>query len=84
MTDPLGADRGSNRGSARVLRGGSLSHLAEDCRSAYRDAGDATRRSTAVGFRLALSPSIESGVKGAKPAGVGTEGAVAEQPLELP
>ena len=30
------------------------------------------------GFRLALSPSIESVVKVAKPAGVGTEGATAE------
>ena len=43
-----------------------------------------TNRLSLLGFRLALSPSRETGVKGAKPAGVGTEGAKAERPPELP
>ena len=75
LTDPLG----SIRGSYRVYRGGSWFSEASDCRSGDRGTSDPTGRLSGLGFRLALSPSIESGVKGAKPVGVGTEGAPAEQ-----
>ena len=75
LTDPLG----SIRGSFRVIRGGSCSSPAKGCRSATRSRFEPSRRLNYVGIRLAQSPSIESEVKGAKPAGVATEGASAEQ-----
>ena len=75
LTDPLGSITGSNR----VYRGGGWGDVAASCRSAYRSADVPSSRSIDMGFRLALSPSSESGVKGAKPVGVGTEGATAEQ-----
>ena len=52
-TDPLGAKGGSNR----VIRGGSWSYDAANCRSAIRNSNDPTFRSNDFGFRLALSPS---------------------------
>ena len=80
LTDPLGSIRGSHR----VYRGGGWSNEAALCRSAYRYTDDPSIRGSSLGFRLALSPSSESGVKGAKPVGVGTEGASAEQRPEMP
>ena len=80
ITDPLGAKRGSQR----VFRGGSWFHTAAFCRSACRGAHPPSFRIFFNGFRLALSPSIESGVKEAEPVGVGTERATAEQRPELP
>ena len=44
--------RGSNTGPSRVLRGGSWSGDAGDCRSAYRDSGVSAIRSYVRGFRL--------------------------------
>lgn len=52
-TDPLGAERGS----ARVLRGGSWLSDAADCRTANRNTYAPTSRTRDYGFRLALSPS---------------------------
>ena len=79
ITDPLGA----KRGSIRVHRGGSWLNEAAYCRSAYRRAGMPSFRGSMMGFRLALSPSSNATEaeksKGAEPAGVGTEGAPAEQ-----
>jgi formylglycine-generating enzyme required for sulfatase activity len=55
VTDPVGPDSGS----ARVFRGGSWSHEAEFCRSAFRFgfAPDPYRslHSNNIGFRVALS-----------------------------
>ncbi len=73
--DPVGAATGS----VRVYRGGGWFVGAADCRSAYRYSFAPALRSTNVGFRLALSPSRESEVKGTEAAGGGTEGAFAEQ-----
>jgi len=75
ITNPLGAKKGSHR----MFRGGSWFHTAAFCRSACYGANPPSFRIFFAGFRLALSPSIESGVQVAKPAGVGTEGAPAEQ-----
>jgi formylglycine-generating enzyme required for sulfatase activity len=44
-------------GSFRVIRGGSWSFVAADCRSAVRIKVDPTGRTSGFGFRLALSPS---------------------------
>ena len=74
-TNPLGA----GTGSYRVSRGGGWYDEAAVCRSANRDTSVPTYRGIDMGFRLALSPSIESQGQAAKPVGVGTEGAVAEQ-----
>jgi len=75
LTDPSG----SKRDSYRVGRGGSWEQWASNCRSAGRNSYLPTDRVDTMGFRLALSPSSESVVQVAKPAGVGTEGASAEQ-----
>jgi hypothetical protein len=48
---------GESRGSIRVLRGGSWSSRAADCRSASRGRRDPSVRSIFYGFRLALSSS---------------------------
>jgi len=69
----------SSEGRYRVLRGGSWYVRAANCRSASRFLGAPADRDLLLGFRLALSPSRESGVQVAEPAGVGTEGAPAEQ-----
>ena len=53
ISDPLGA----KEGSYRVIRGGSWSNDAANCRSAFRTPSDPTYRSIYLGFRLALSPS---------------------------
>ncbi len=82
VTDPLGAKGGSNR----LYRGGAWSSDAAGCRTAYRRTYDPAIRSSYGGFRLALSPSVKSPEteQGAKPSGVGTEGAFAEQRPEIP
>jgi hypothetical protein len=43
-----------------VLRGGSWGSFAALCRSAYRSFNDPADRGTNIGFRLALSPSVNS------------------------
>jgi formylglycine-generating enzyme required for sulfatase activity len=40
-------------GGGRVVRGGSWSNDARDCRAAFRDWGDLDDRSDGVGFRCA-------------------------------
>jgi len=79
ITDPLGP----KRGSLRVNRGGSWGITAAFCRSASCSTDVPTNRNYYVGFRLALSPSSNSTEaeksQAAEPAGVGTEGAPAEQ-----
>ncbi len=84
VTDPLV----SKRGSMRVCRSGSWNHDAANGRSAIRNGGDPTNRTSSSGFRLALSlsgvtPEAGQG-KGAEPAGGGTKGASAEQRPEMP
>jgi len=74
----------SSVGSPRVLRGGSWGGTVASCRSANRGTSAPSDRSGGMGFRLALSPSIESSKKEAEPSGGGTEGATAEQRPELP
>ena len=78
-------------GSYRVSRGGGWYSGAAFCRSANRRADVPPSRNSNMGFRLALSPSIESvekeaepEVKEAEPVGEGTEGAPAEQRPEMP
>ena len=73
-----------SRGSNRVSRGGSWGDLAASCRSPSRYSFAPTMRNNFMGFRLALSPSNEFGVKVAEPVGGGTEGATAEQRPEMP
>ena len=51
-TDPVGPSSGSNR----VIRGGSWSDYARNCRSAYRYNYGPGSRYNALGFRLALVP----------------------------
>ena len=68
----------------QAVRGGGWGDGAAVCRSAFRGANVPVYRDSYVGFRLALSPSIELEVKGAKPAGVGTEGEPVEQRSEQP
>ena len=65
----------SEGGSYRVSRGGSWLNDAASCRSAFRSTCDPTFRSDDSGFRLALSPSVQSpeAEQGAKPLGAGTE-----------
>jgi len=75
ITDPLG----TKSGSSRVSHGGSWFLEAAFCRSAKRSAYTPTSRMSHLGFRLALSPVIESVVKGVEPVRAGTEGASAEQ-----
>ncbi len=53
VTDPLGAETGSNR----VFRGGTWRPGAADFRSAIRNADAPTYRTSNFGLRLALSPS---------------------------
>ena len=52
VTDPAGPERGSHR----VIRGGSWSYGAEDCRSADRYYNAPDDRYHDLGFRLAFSP----------------------------
>ncbi len=52
VTDPTGPQKGSNR----VLRGGSWYYSADYCRVAYRDSGHPISRNYSNGFRLALVP----------------------------
>jgi formylglycine-generating enzyme required for sulfatase activity len=54
-TDPVGASSGSNR----VLRGGGWSFQASYCRAADRLRGGPSDRSSYLGFRLLLSPSVK-------------------------
>ncbi len=54
---------GAATGSLRVIRGGGWNDDAALCRSANRGSLEPTRRVPALGFRLALSPSIESAAK---------------------
>ena len=71
--DPLGA----RAGFARVLRGGSWSHVAASCRTAWRNRLVPSDSSNLHGFRLALScPSGDSpeAEEGAEPADGGPEG----------
>ena len=79
---------GAKEDSIRVDRGGSWISDAAFSRAAYRNTGGPTDRSAIVGFRLAQSLSgvtpEAAPVKGAKPSGAGTEGASAEQRLEMP
>jgi len=84
VIDPLGTKLSSEQGSYRVMRGGSWDSPAAICRSAVRAPHVQSDRNSVMGFRLALSPSSESGVRVAEPAGVGTEGAPAEQRPEMP
>ena len=62
-------------GSNRVYRGGSWLGTAWNCRSAKRYSGVPSHRNYNLGFRVALSPSVQSpeAEQGAKPLGVGTE-----------
>jgi len=71
-------------GLFRASRGGGWNDAVAHCRSAYRSTDARAFRYYGMGFRLALSPSNESSGKQAKPSGVGTEGATAEQRPELP
>lgn len=83
VTDPIV----SAEGSVRMYRGGSWVHDAAYCRAAYRDSRVPAARSSNFGFRIALSPSIQVPAErgqSAEPAGVGTEGASAEQRPEMP
>ena len=52
VTDPVGP----SSGSYRVIRGGSWSRYALNCRSASRSSRDPSYRSSSRGFRLALVP----------------------------
>jgi formylglycine-generating enzyme required for sulfatase activity len=47
------------RGSDRVFRGGSWTHIGEHCRSACRNAYEQARRYNDLGFRVALVLSGE-------------------------
>ena len=81
MTDPLGV----KGGVFRVLRGGSWLSDAAVCRTTDRNSGTPADRNTLLGFRLALSPSIETAAEpGQADASGGTEGASAEQRPEMP
>jgi len=51
QTNPKGATSGSNR----VLRGGSWSGSAADCRVADRGHSDPSDRNDSIGFRVVLS-----------------------------
>ena len=55
VTDPVGPGKGSDH----VIRGGSWSSVAANCRSANRGMGVPTYRNDNLGFRLALSPSVQ-------------------------
>ena len=81
--DPLGA----KTGSSRVSRGGSWVRDAALCRAADRSSLAPTNRAAVDGFRVALSPSIQSPEAEketrAEPAGVGTEGGSGARP-EMP
>ena len=54
IVDPQGPSGGRNR----VLRGGSWDDGAASCRTAGRIISDPARSSSGIGFRLALSPSV--------------------------
>lgn len=55
---PLNDPVGPGGGSERVLRGGSWSDEAVNCRSAYRDARSPAKRSPSTGFRVARSMPV--------------------------
>ncbi len=55
VDDPKGPERGSNR----VVRGGSWAAGAEDCRSAIRDDSVPDNRDNRVGFRLSRSVALD-------------------------
>jgi len=60
------------------ISGGSWSEAAANSRSFRRSSAASSSRSSSVGFRLALSPSIESKIMGAEATGGGTEKAPVE------
>ncbi|MCP4349951.1 MAG: SUMF1/EgtB/PvdO family nonheme iron enzyme [Desulfobacterales bacterium] len=62
ITDPTG----SNKGSERVLRGGSWNYFARNCRTANRYGIDPGRRYGYVGFRLVLLPGQQGTSKAGK------------------
>ena len=53
VSDPTGPQKGS----FRVLRGGSWRNIAVNCRAAYRSRRSPSGRNNLIGFRLALSSS---------------------------
>jgi formylglycine-generating enzyme required for sulfatase activity len=53
-TDP----KGPGTGTKRVIRGGSVSSLAKDCRSAFRIKDSPANASINVGFRVVLAPPL--------------------------
>ncbi|MBQ2593550.1 MAG: formylglycine-generating enzyme family protein, partial [Candidatus Riflebacteria bacterium] len=55
VTDPVGSDTGTKR----VLRGGSLSFRPGGCRSAFRNSEVPTKVDSFIGFRVALVPIPE-------------------------
>jgi serine/threonine protein kinase/formylglycine-generating enzyme required for sulfatase activity len=83
QTDPLGA----KTGSGRVYRGGGWGFDAARCRAAFRYPNPQAYRTSNYGFRVALSPSIQSleaeDETRAEPAGGGTEGGSGARP-EMP
>ena len=74
VVDPMVSAGGTNR----VIRGGGWIRDAANCRAAIRNTVGPTDRTNSFGFRVALSPSVQSpeAGHGAKPLGVGTEGSV--------
>ena len=50
------------KGLHPIFRGGCWSNHAADCRAAYRSTNVPTDRSDFCGFRVALSPSVQSPV----------------------
>ncbi len=55
VTDP----KGPNSGSERVMRGGSWSNFAQNCRSAFRHNFNPSHNDNSHGFRVVLLPNVE-------------------------
>jgi serine/threonine protein kinase/formylglycine-generating enzyme required for sulfatase activity len=77
-----------SEGDRRFISGGCWAGAAALCGAAYRSSSTPTSRNADFGFRLALSPSVQSPeaeqVQAVKPAGGGTERASAEQRPKMP